>query len=190
MLVIQTCMSQKYDRRYRGNAIITKHSIPEALKEGEMRNKWCQNKRHIWNNRRTNKEELQKRNRLGTISRKLLGGGGSEGRGLNRFYSIDSKKNEQRRFQAFGYSDILSEFICKASITKTRLFKYKKNFTSKNRKLPDHNSDIFHISAQNINLDTRSNRLGKAVLTSILNLCFWTKIRKIMYTPVNPSFTI
>ena len=32
----------------------------------------------------------------------------------------------------------LSEYI-----TKTRLFKYKENFTSKNRKLPDKNSDIF-----------------------------------------------
>ena len=43
------------------------------------------------------------------------------------------------------------------------------------------NSDIFHISAQ--------NRKGEAVLTSTHNLCFLTEIRKIMYTPVNPSFT-
>ena len=36
-------------------------------------------------------------------------------------------------------------------ITKTRLFKYKENFTSKNWKFSDKkNSDIFHISAQNI----------------------------------------
>ena len=35
-------------------------------------------------------------------------------------------------------------------ITKTRLFKYTENFTSKNRKFSDKNSDIFHISAQNI----------------------------------------
>ena len=35
-------------------------------------------------------------------------------------------------------------------ITKTRLFKYIENFTSKNRKFSDKNSDIFHISAQNI----------------------------------------
>ena len=38
------------------------------------------------------------------------------------------------------------------------------------------NSDIFHISAQNIDCG--------------YNLCFWAEIRKIMYTPVNPSFTI
>ena len=35
-------------------------------------------------------------------------------------------------------------------ITKTRLFKYIENSTSKNGKFSDENSDIFHISAQNI----------------------------------------
>ena len=35
-------------------------------------------------------------------------------------------------------------------IRKTRLFKYIENFTSKNWKFSDKNSDIFHISAQNI----------------------------------------
>ena len=57
-------------------------------------------------------------------------------------------------------------------------------------KFSDKNSDIFHISAQNIDCGTRYNRLGEAVLTGTHNLCFWAEIRKIMYTPVNPSFTI
>ena len=35
-------------------------------------------------------------------------------------------------------------------ITKTPLFKYIENFTTKNWKVLDKNSDIFHISAQNI----------------------------------------
>ena len=35
-------------------------------------------------------------------------------------------------------------------ITKTCIFKYIENFTNKNRKFSDKNSDIFHISAQNI----------------------------------------
>ena len=35
-------------------------------------------------------------------------------------------------------------------ITKTRLFKYIENFTTKNWIFSDNNSDIFHISAQNI----------------------------------------
>ena len=34
-------------------------------------------------------------------------------------------------------------------ITKTRLFKYIKNFSTKHWKFSDKNSDIFHISAQN-----------------------------------------
>ena len=38
----------------------------------------------------------------------------------------------------------------KGYITKTRLIKYVKNFTHKNWKFTDKNSDIFHISAQNI----------------------------------------
>ena len=45
---------------------------------------------------------------------------------------------------------------------KTRLFKYIENFTSKNWKFSDKNSDIFHNSAQNIDCEY----LGEAVLTS------------------------
>ena len=36
------------------------------------------------------------------------------------------------------------------SITKTRLLKYIENFTSKNWKFSDENSDIFYISAEHI----------------------------------------
>ena len=32
--------------------------------------------------------------------------------------------------------------------------------------------------------------LSEAVITRTHNLCFRAKIRKIMYTPVNPTFTI
>ena len=35
-----------------------------------------------------------------------------------------------------------------------------------------------------------STLFREAVLTSTHNLCFWAILRKIMYTPVNPSFTI
>ena len=41
------------------------------------------------------------------------------------------------------------------AITKTRLFKYIENFTTKNWKFSDKNSDIFHISAKNIDCGTR-----------------------------------
>ena len=36
------------------------------------------------------------------------------------------------------------------TITKTRLFKYIENFTTQNWKFSDKNSDIFHLSAQNM----------------------------------------
>ena len=40
--------------------------------------------------------------------------------------------------------------IFRQSITKTRLFKYIENFTPKNSKFSDKNSNVFQISAQNI----------------------------------------
>ena len=43
-----------------------------------------------------------------------------------------------------------STLFAKAGITKTSLFKYIENFITKNWKFSDKNSDIFHISAQNI----------------------------------------
>ena len=61
------------------------------------------------------------------------------------------------------------------------------NFTTKKGKFSDKNFDIFHSFAQNIDC---GYRLDEAVLTSTHNLCFLAEIRKIMYTPVNPSFTI
>ena len=64
----------------------------------------------------------------------------------------------------------------KFSITKTRLFKYIENFASKNIKFSDKQSDIFHISAQNIDCGySLENRLAEVVLTSTHNLCFEQK---------------
>ena len=54
------------------------------------------------------------------------------------------------------------------------------------RKFSDKNSDIFHVSSQNIDC-------GYSIeppLTSTHNLCFRAEISKIMYIPVNPSFTV
>ena len=39
-------------------------------------------------------------------------------------------------------------------------------------------------------MGTSENRLGEAVLPSTHNLCFFCKIRKILYTPVNPIYFI
>ena len=46
------------------------------------------------------------------------------------------------------------------TITKTCLFKYIENFTSKNWKFSDKNANIFHISAQNIDYGYSPRRGG------------------------------
>ena len=73
---------------------------------------------------------------------------------------------------------------------KTRLFKYTENFTTKKWKFSDKNSDIFPFSAQNIDCGYSLEPPRRGGSNENHNLCFLAKIRKIMYTPVNPSFTI
>ena len=76
-------------------------------------------------------------------------------------------------------------------ITKTRLFKYIENFTTKKKwKFSDKNSDIFHISAQNIDCGYSLEPPRWGGSNEYPESLFWAEIRKIIYTPVNPSFTI
>ena len=56
-------------------------------------------------------------------------------------------------------------------------------------KLSDKNADIFHISAQNIDCGYSLESPRRGGSNEYHNICFWAEIRKIMYTPVNPSFT-
>ena len=51
-------------------------------------------------------------------------------------------KTGKRKTLCVGYTSL--------AITKTNLFKYTENFTTKKWKFSDNSSDIFHISAQNI----------------------------------------
>ena len=71
---------------------------------------------------------------------------------------------------------------------KTRLFKYIENFTTDF--FLDKNSDSFPISAQNIDCVYSLEPPRRGGSNEYHNLCFWAEIRKIMYTPVNPSLTI
>ena len=89
---------------------------------------------------------------------------------LRKKKTYSKVKNFDSPFIEFGGCDI---------IKKTRLFKYIDNFTSKNWRFSEKNSEIFHISAQNIDC---SNEYPQSM--------FWAEIRKKMHTPVNPSFTI
>ena len=78
------------------------------------------------------------------------------------------------------------------SITKTSLFKYIENFTSLNWKFSDKkNSDIFHISAQNIDCGYSlepPRRGGSNEYPQSMSLS--RNKKNIIYSPVNPSFTI
>ena len=86
---------------------------------------------------------------------------------------------------------VSKEYPSGPCITKTRLFKYIENFTSKIWKnIQIKNSDIFHISAQNIDCGYSLEPPRRGGSNEYHNLCFWAEIGKIMYTPVNPSFTI
>ena len=77
-------------------------------------------------------------------------------------------------------------------LTKTRLFKYSyiENFRKLYRKFSDKNSDIFHISAQNIDCGYSLEPPRRGGSNEYQQSMFWAEIRKIVYTPVNPSFTI
>ena len=57
-------------------------------------------------------------------------------------------------------------------------------FHHQNWKFSDKNSDIVHSFSQNVDCGYSSEP------PRTYNLYFWAEIRKIMYTPVNPSFII
>ena len=75
-------------------------------------------------------------------------------------------------------------------ITKTRLFKHTANFITKNENFQIKNSDIFHVSAQNIDCGYALEPPRRGGSNEYPQSMFRSEIRKIMYTPVNPSFTI
>ena len=76
-------------------------------------------------------------------------------------------------------------------ITKTRLFKYIENFTSKKLENFQIKKTIFFIIfAQKINCGYSLEPPRRGGTNEYPQSIFRAKIRKIMYTPVNPCFTI
>ena len=75
---------------------------------------------------------------------------------------------------------------------KTCLFKYIENLTSKkkNENFQTKNFDIFHISAQNIDCGYSLEPPRRGGSNEYPQSMFLGRNKKIMYTPVNPSFTI
>ena len=84
-------------------------------------------------------------------------------------------------------------YVIYVTITKTRLFKYIENFTTKKKKKENFKikkSDIFHISAKNIDCRYSLEPPRRGGSNEYSQSLFWAEIRKIIYTHVNPSFTI
>ena len=67
---------------------------------------------------------------------------------------------------------------------------YWKFYNQKRENLQIKNSDIFHIPAQNIDCGYSLELPHRGGSNEYPQPMFFNKIRKIMYTPVNPSFTI
>ena len=80
------------------------------------------------------------------------------------------------------------------TITKTRLFKYTENFTTKKKKKNENfqikNSDIFHISAQNIDCGYSLEPPRRGGSNEYPQSMFLSRYKKIKYTPGNSSFAI
>ena len=79
------------------------------------------------------------------------------------------------------------------NITKTCLFKYIEYFTTKKENFQIKKSDIFYISAQNIDCGYSlepPRRGGSNEYPQSMFLRRNKTVRKIMYTPVNPRFTM
>ena len=60
----------------------------------------------------------------------------------------------------------------------------------KTKKSSDKNSDIFHISAQNIDCGYSLEPPRRGGSNEYTQSMFLSRNKKIMYIPVNPSFTI
>ena len=82
------------------------------------------------------------------------------------------------------YSILLSHY------ENTLIQKYIKFHHQKKWKFSDKNSDIFYISAQNIDCGYSLEPPKWGGSNEYPQSMFLSRNKKIMYTPVNPSFTI
>ena len=73
---------------------------------------------------------------------------------------------------------------------KTCLFKYTENFTTINENVQMKYSGIFHISAQNIDCGYSLEPPCRGGSNGYSQSMLLSRNEKILYTPVNPSFTI
>ena len=87
-------------------------------------------------------------------------------------------------------SNMLIESLFRIYITKTHLFKYKENFTSKNWKFLGKKLWYFSYLCSNIDCGYSLEPPRWGGSNGYPQSLFWAEIRIIMSTPVNTSFTI
>ena len=75
------------------------------------------------------------------------------------------------------------------SITKTLIFKYTENFTTKKRKFSHKNTDIFHISAQNIDCGYSLELPRRGGSNEYLQSMFLSRNKKNNVHPCKPQFS-
>ena len=98
--------------------------------------------------------------------------------GLKQYICIISKKKKKMHLLSERYYENTPiQIYIKFHLQKLKVFRYK-------------NSDIFHISAQNIDCGYSLEPPRRGGSYEYPQSMFWAEIWKIMYTPVNPSFTI
>ena len=100
----------------------------------------------------------------------------------NRWFCADTHADLSRRGGAYVRRYVFH------FITKTSLFKYTENFTTKNENFQIKNSDMFLVSAQNIDCGYSLEPPRRGGSNEYPQSMFWADIRNTMYTPVNPSF--
>ena len=71
---------------------------------------------------------------------------------------------------------------------KTRLFKYTENFTIKKGNFPIKNSDIFHISAQNMDCGYSLELSRRGGSNEYPQSMFLSRVKKINVYPCKPQF--
>ena len=95
---------------------------------------------------------------------------------MNIFTYFSMEINGSRLLKTH-YDNTPIQIYGKCHLQKTEIFQIK-------------NSDIFHISAQNIDCGYPLESPRRGSSNEYQQSMFYAVIRKIMYTPVNPSFTI
>ena len=100
-----------------------------------------------------------------------------------------SRKNAETRKRYDTYGIVLST-IRKLSLRKHAYSNIQKTSSPKTENFQIKNSDIFPISAQNIDCGYSLEPPRWGGSNEYPQSMFCAEIRKIMYTPVNPSFTI